>query len=121
MTPVIDGVPLSDLVADFEAVFDVPERGGYAGIVVGASGDPLADTLLSAGAAVPVLGCGCGETECWPLDADIRFDDWSVTWTGSASRSDRDGPTTASGLSCSSSAATAGQWRACAPAEDDRR
>ena len=82
MTPVIDGVPLSDLVADFEAVFDVPERGGYAGIVVGASGDPLADTLLSAGAAVPVLGCGCGETECWPLEADIRFDDWSVTWDG---------------------------------------
>ena len=84
LTPVVDGRRLTDLVADFETAQGFGDLAGtYAGIVVGADGQPLADKLLTDGRR-SLLGCGCGDTGCWPLEADIRFDDWSVTWDGFA-------------------------------------
>lgn len=83
VTPVIDGVPLTDSVAAFERSAGVRENvGGYAGIVLGPSGDPLVDDLLAGGSQLAVLGCGCSDTGCWPLEVDISIDDWSVTWDG---------------------------------------
>ncbi|MDT0275196.1 hypothetical protein [Blastococcus goldschmidtiae] len=84
VTPVVDGTPLTDLVADFEIAQGFGELAGtYAGIVVGADGRPLVGELLGDGRR-SLLGCECGDTGCWPLEAEIRFDDWSVTWDGFA-------------------------------------
>ena len=84
LTPVVDGTPLTDLVAEFEIAQGYANAaGGYSGIVVGTDGQPLADELLTDGRR-SLLGCGCGDTGCWPLEAEIRFDDWSVTWDGFA-------------------------------------
>ena len=79
-TPVVNGVPLPALVAGFEWGLRAGELAGdYAGIIINESGDPLVDDLLQDG-RISLLGCTCGETGCWPLEAAVRFDDWSVTW-----------------------------------------
>jgi hypothetical protein len=84
----IDGRDLVDLVRDYERAFAGDLAGSY-GLL------PAADTLPPAGHFLGVsepyysgesgrtllLACECGEPGCWPLEASIRTDDRTVTWT----------------------------------------
>ena len=88
VTPFVNGVSLVDLARRVEAgparAAGQPDlAGSYAGLAVHGrrwqdwySG---ADPQLYANTAC-LLGCGCGETGCWPLLATISFDDDTVTW-----------------------------------------
>ncbi len=89
IVPAVDGVRLTDLVAEFERTHHYEPAGGYAGLVpsffrlgrvdeyfMGISADPV---LSSRGHWL--LGCDCGEAGCWPLEARIVCDGpTQVTW-----------------------------------------
>jgi hypothetical protein len=77
ITPCIDGTPLSDLAAAYEARrgYNDP-AGGYGGIVPEYMNyGPMDDYFLGRGVspcrqengAQYLLGCQCGEVGCWPL------------------------------------------------------
>ena len=89
--PVVDGVPLDEMIASFEEDLDFDVIGGYGGLVVEYFnfGD-LRDYFLGANehryfsrlGKIAVLACGdCGEVGCWPLHAAVTADDESVTWS----------------------------------------
>jgi hypothetical protein len=93
LLPYIDKVSLVDLVSGFEhaARYDVP--GSYAGIVLDhfdygdltayLTGQPDSAYCAKSG-VIALLGCECGEVECWPLEARVLIDDDLVTWQGFA-------------------------------------
>jgi hypothetical protein len=77
--PVVDGVRLTDLIAEFERARHYEPTGGYAGLVpsffrlgrldeyfMGVNAEPVV-----AGGRYYLLGCECGEAGCWPLEARI--------------------------------------------------
>ena len=87
LTPVVNGTPMTELVGSFEATRGYEPAGGYAGIVLGPSGDPAYARDLTEhrrfrrARRVAVLGCECGETGCWPLEAAVHVNKTTVTWT----------------------------------------
>lgn len=96
--PCIDGIPLTDLIDRFETGAGMQPAGdAYGGIFPqlsrlgpmedyfhGRSADVLGATLL--------LGCACGEKNCWPLVARIAVTDEFVIWDsfGQPYRPERD-------------------------------
>jgi hypothetical protein len=89
LTPVVDGRPLTELVAEFETSHGYLPAGGYGGLM---HGDfrmrDLARYFLghddhqwTRPGYVWLLGCDCGEVGCWPLEARIVTDDETVIWT----------------------------------------
>ncbi|MGY1652975.1 hypothetical protein [Geodermatophilus sp. SYSU D01119] len=87
MVPVVDGVPLTELVTAFEVErrFDDP-AGGYDGVTAtGSAVEDHARDLVSRSwtrrpRRVQVLGCDCGISACWPLEARVVLGDRTVTW-----------------------------------------
>jgi hypothetical protein len=93
VTPVLDGVPLTKLIDDFETNRGFDAAGGYAGLVPGhyrfgpLNCHFLADSDefdLAADWEIPdvyLLGCTCGEVGCWPLTSTITKSANTVTWS----------------------------------------
>ncbi len=90
VVPVVDGVPLSRLVARFEQEHEMEPAGGYAGIVpafynFGALdryfvGDPHPAFSPNDG-KIALLTCECGEVGCWPLHALVGVHGDVVEWS----------------------------------------
>jgi hypothetical protein len=84
--PCIDGERLDVLVERFEtsAGFNDPS-GGYGGLVPGHHRFGPLDAYFrnegGGGNPVPVLGCGCGEVGCWPLEACIQLNRGAYRWS----------------------------------------
>jgi hypothetical protein len=77
LTPVVDGRPLTELVAEFESRQGYSPAGDYAGLVPDhfRFGDLPRYFLGQGDGQWPkpgyawLLGCDCGEVGCWPLEA----------------------------------------------------
>ncbi|MGV9413517.1 hypothetical protein ACWDOP_26760 [Nocardia sp. NPDC003693] len=86
VVPRVDGVLLTDLVDMFELSAGMePARGMYGGIVLRGPVEVLADSFRgnapgATGSKVPLLGCECGETGCWPLPAAVTVTEDLVVW-----------------------------------------
>jgi hypothetical protein len=89
ITPLVDGRPLPELIADFEAGRGYRPAGGYWGLVPEnlRFGDLTRYYLGQENGQRPdpsnvwLLGCNCGEPGCWPLRARILVEPETVTWT----------------------------------------
>lgn len=90
LTPCIDGMPLSDLVTDFELSkgYNDP-AGGYGGIVPAHHRlGPLASYFMGkeysfgieASHRIYALFCECGEAGCWSLTVQVRINIDTVVW-----------------------------------------
>jgi hypothetical protein len=86
--PVVNGVPLTDLVAEFERAHQYEPAGGYAGLVPRFFRLGRLDEYYMGTRTEPVfgnrgcylLGCECGEAGCWPLEAHIVATGQHVVW-----------------------------------------
>lgn len=87
IVPAVNGIRLTDLVAEFEGAHQYEPSGGYAGLVPAYfKFGPLDEYFLGRGES-PVfgqsyylLGCECGEVGCWPLQAKILTAEREVKW-----------------------------------------
>jgi len=89
IVPVVNGVHLTTLAAEFERTqhYDDPS-GGYAGLVPEYfKFGPLDRYFMGArvdsfftGRRYYLLGCECGEVGCWPLEACILLSEQQVSW-----------------------------------------
>ena len=91
VVPVVDGVPLDEMIASFEEARGFDVVGGYGGLVLdffkfggldhyflGA----IDHRYFSKLGKIAVLACAdCGEVGCWPLHAAVSIDRDSVTWS----------------------------------------
>lgn len=88
LVPYVDGVSLVDLVETYEGVAKFDVVGGYGGIEPQKFnfGDLRLYYLGAQNAQWPsprrawLLGCGCGEVGCWPLEASVDAAHDVVTW-----------------------------------------
>lgn len=88
--PCIDGIPLADLVTEFERARGYTDpAGGYGGIVPRYSSlGPLPSYFLGEeapvegdeGGEIYALFCDCGDSGCWPLIAHIEAGEELVIW-----------------------------------------
>lgn len=88
--PHINGVPLVRVIDDFEKAKQFEPAGGYGGLVPQFfEYGPLEKYFLgefdsgsywSSLGGVYVLGCGCGEVGCWPLQCQISVQSHDVIW-----------------------------------------
>lgn len=89
LTPVINKVPLTNLIESFERDHAMESAGGYGGLVpaffrygplnryfLGQS----EDEHLKKKGEYYLLACRCGEVGCWPLSARITATDIYVVW-----------------------------------------
>jgi len=89
LIPVVDGISLTQLVADYESAHGMVPSGGYAGLIPAHFnfGDLTAYYLGQSERQWPgtgrmwLLGCDCGEVGCWPLEVTTTIMDGQVTWT----------------------------------------
>jgi hypothetical protein len=87
ITPVVDGRPLTELVADLEVGRGYEPAGGYDALVPRGMGDLTRYYLGQENGQWPMpgsvwlLGCACGEAGCWPLKARVSVRPDTVTWT----------------------------------------
>ena len=90
VTPVVDEIPLPELVAAFERERQFEPAGGYGGLVPEwfnygdldryFLGDFEEGSYFARLKRVYLLGCYCGEVGCWPLLARITAGAQSVVW-----------------------------------------
>ncbi|SDO31293.1 hypothetical protein [Geodermatophilus sp. DSM 45219] len=87
VVPVVDGVPLTASVTDFEVEHGCDDpAGGYDGIAVDAARaaeharDLTTTSWWRRSRRVDLLGCECGGTACWPLEARVHVGEHAVTW-----------------------------------------
>jgi hypothetical protein len=86
--PVVNGVRLTDLVAEFEGASQYQPAGGYAGLVPRFFSLGRLDEYFMGGSTDPaflnggywLLGCECGGAGCWPLEARIIRSDRQISW-----------------------------------------
>jgi hypothetical protein len=91
ITPLVGGVPLTQLIANFEKAKEYDPAGSYAGIVPVLFrygpldeyflGESEPDSYWGKMGGVYVLGCSCGEAGCWPLQCRIRVEGEEVIWS----------------------------------------
>ncbi|MET7458325.1 hypothetical protein ABZT03_42165 [Streptomyces sp. NPDC005574] len=87
VVPCIDGVPLTDLIDQFETDAGMQPAGdAYGGLIPQFFRfSPMEDHFHgrfsgATGPKTPVLGCECGEWGCWPLMTRITVTPDHVTW-----------------------------------------
>ncbi|WP_051844930.1 hypothetical protein [Streptomyces sp. NRRL S-813] len=87
VVPRIDGIPLTNLIDQFETGAGMQPAGdAYGGLIpqffrFGPMEDHFHGRSTGAmGPKTPVLGCECGEWGCWPLMASITVTPDHVTW-----------------------------------------
>jgi hypothetical protein len=90
VVPFVGGRDFIQLIGEYEAEcgFDVP--GSYGGIIhAHVDYGPLDEYYLGRSrhgyrasiGKIAVLGCSCGDVECWPLYAEVRATDRVVIWS----------------------------------------
>ena len=81
--PVVDDVPLTTLVDEFEAAGGMEPHGdAYAGLIPRfVRLAPAAEHYAGGARRVPLLGCQCGVMACWPLMARIAIGPNDVVWS----------------------------------------
>lgn len=92
VSPLVNGLRLTHLIAEFEKSQKYEPPGSYAGIIpewfnYGALdkyflGEAEGDSYWSKLGGVYLLGCQCGEVGCWPLLCRIRNENTRVIWEG---------------------------------------
>jgi hypothetical protein len=87
MTPVVNGTPLTIMIATCAQAQGFRPAGDHDGVTVGpADRDRWARAQRTPGSArrrtVALLGCDCGGTGCRPLEAPVRVEDATVAWEG---------------------------------------
>jgi hypothetical protein len=84
VTPSLDGVPLTELVARFEISAGFEPVGGYGGLIPAHFNFAPFDQYFLGKSWMPnkvwLLACQCGEVGCWPLEAKIEVNDRKVVW-----------------------------------------
>jgi len=102
VVPLVDGVPMTDLVAAFEESRPFDLVGCYGGLVPQffkyGSLDQYFTGCFEPGSyweqlrGIYVLGCDCGQVGCWPLFCRVRMGENTVAWEGfkQPHRPDRD-------------------------------
>lgn len=91
ITPRIDGVLLSSLAERFEQSRGMHDpAGGYGGLIPAFFrygpldryflGESKTDCFANAPGRIYVLGCACGEVECWPLTCRVDRRSDAVAW-----------------------------------------
>jgi hypothetical protein len=93
LLPYVDRVSLADLVSGFEHPAGYDLAGRYVGIVLDhfnfgdltsyLSGQPDSSYWAEHG-AIALLGCHCGEVECWPFEGKVLTVADLVIWRGFA-------------------------------------
>jgi hypothetical protein len=86
--PVIDGVELKDLVAEYASNNEIEGGTGHGGLTLSWKFDSLADHFLAKQTfgswmrrgKFGVLACDCGEVGCHPFVAAIEVTDDTVRW-----------------------------------------
>lgn len=89
LIPAVDGIPLVQLVGNYESAHGMRPSGGYAGLVPAHFnfGDLTTYYLGQDEHQWPgtgrmwLLGCDCGEVGCWPLEVTTTIAHGQVTWT----------------------------------------
>lgn len=93
VTPCIDGIPLTTLVAEFEDASGYTDpAGGYGGLIPSYFNfGPLVRYFCGPednqdesdnNKQIYVLGCECGELGCWPLMASVTPVEAGYRWAG---------------------------------------
>jgi hypothetical protein len=85
VVPTIAGSRLIDLVREYERSMGYEPAGSYAGLILsflnfGQLDQHYEGRGFDAPQAV-VLGCGCGESGCWPLLVSVTTEPGYVTWS----------------------------------------
>ena len=90
VTPVLNGISLSDEISAFERERNFDPAGGYGGLVPSEFNyGPLDRYFLSLFdresyfaklGRIYLLGCECGEVGCWPLEARVAFTAEAIVW-----------------------------------------
>ncbi|MBK5307055.1 MAG: hypothetical protein JJD92_10240 [Frankiaceae bacterium] len=89
LTPFIGGESLQSLAGKHERGRGYEPAGGYAGLMLQLDpdewrahlfGDAIDELSEWAGDRVPLLGCTCGDLQCWPLLARVVQDGAGVRW-----------------------------------------
>jgi hypothetical protein len=88
IVPVLNGIPLTRMIVDFERSHGFEPAGDYGGLVptwfnygpldVYFLGEANRENFERAG--YYLLGCSCGEVGCWPLTARISKTPSQVIW-----------------------------------------
>lgn len=85
VVPVVDGVPLTELIEAFEHAAGIaPLPSGHGGLIPALyrHGPAIEHYTATRDGTIPLLGCNCGETGCWSLVACVRVQGDLVTWSG---------------------------------------
>jgi hypothetical protein len=98
ITACINGRRLPDMVEEFETAHGLDDpAGGYNGLVpafysLASVRDHFLGRSPNIAGRTYVLGCECGDIECWPLIADVEASDSTVLWKrfGQPHRPNRD-------------------------------
>ena len=90
IVPVINGAALTELVAAYETDRAFEPAGGYGGLVLEnldygpldlyLTGQLAQDSYWAELGGIYVLGCECGEVDCWPLVCRVRADGANLSW-----------------------------------------
>jgi hypothetical protein len=83
VVPTIDGTRLIDIVREYERSMRFQPAGSYSGLDPREFG-PLDQHYQGQGRGAPqaiLLGCGCGESGCWPLLVSVATEAGFVTWS----------------------------------------
>jgi hypothetical protein len=89
LTPFIGGESLPALIGEHERRHGYEPAGGYAGLMLRLDaeewrshlvGDAIDEISQWAGDRVPLLGCTCGDLQCWPLLVRVARDGAVVRW-----------------------------------------
>jgi hypothetical protein len=83
----INGRDFIDMVREIERPYASKLAGAYQGIFPWSNFDPVRyflaeqDVFLDSNGKLAVLGCTCGEVECWPMMTKISVNQETVSWT----------------------------------------
>ena len=88
--PILDEIPLTELIQSYERAKGYKPAGGYGGLIprwfnygpldIYFLGDFDNDSYFGRMGRIYLLGCSCGEVGCWPLAARVRTIADTVEW-----------------------------------------
>lgn len=90
VTPILNGMPLAEVIQAFESAKGFEPAGGYGGLIPQwfkygpldryFVGDFDHDSYFGRSGYIYLLGCSCGEVGCWPLAARVKCNTDTIVW-----------------------------------------